>query len=86
MADKWRRVAEKLAQQLVAHAFCETHPASGRGKDCPFCADVMAYQAYLAAGGRDFRDPPYTGPVVSIAELHAHPEKYPMRRIPPRST
>jgi hypothetical protein len=70
MSDKWKKVAEVLASRLVMHAFCREHKADSPDPDCPFCEDRQAYSAYLKAGGRDFRPPPHTGPVVSVDELH----------------
>jgi hypothetical protein len=65
----WRSVAETLAVRLVEHAFCEQHRPDSPDPDCPHCGDRSAYGAYLKAGGRDFRPPPYTGPTVSVHDL-----------------
>ena len=73
MAKSWRQVATALAGRLVHHAFCETHSRANPDPDCPFCADREAYEAYVAAGGYDFRPSPYTGPVVSVHELAQRP-------------
>lgn len=70
MAVRWRDVAERLAEQLAVHAFCDRHPAPRPDSDCPFCSDRAAYDAYLQAGGRDFRERPYAGPAVSVHDLH----------------
>jgi hypothetical protein len=68
VADKWKRVAETLAAQLVSHAFCDTHRISESAPDCPQCEDTQAYLAYLKAGGRDFRPPAYEGPLTTLPE------------------
>jgi len=73
VAKSWRQVAAMLAARLVNHAFCETHGDANPDPDCPFCADREAYKAYVAAGGYDFRPPPYTGPTVSVHELAHRP-------------
>ena len=67
-AVQWRRIAERLADRLSVHAFCESHPASAPDPDCPFCGDRTAYQAYLNAGGQDCRRRPPAGKPVPIAE------------------
>jgi hypothetical protein len=58
----WRQIAQHLAIQLSAHAFCGEHPVSDPDGECPFCADRDAYQLWLNAGGRDYRpgNPPGT--------------------------
>jgi hypothetical protein len=65
----WRRVAEALAERLVSHAFCTDHSEANPEPDCPWCDDREAYRAYVDAGGRDFRPPPYTGRVVTLSEV-----------------
>lgn len=74
-ASKWRPVAERLAQQMAAHADCEIHPEDQSQKGCPSCDDRSAYAAWLGAGGRDYRpvDPPGTR-TVSVWELRAEHE------------
>lgn len=64
----WRQVAEVLAHRLVNHAYCEVHPESRPGEQCPFCDDRAAYRLWQRkAGVQD--PPPYTGPTVDILEL-----------------
>lgn len=53
----WREIASVLANRLD-HAYCEDHAEIT--EDCPFCADVAAYQLYvdkLASLGLRVRDP-----------------------------
>lgn len=45
----WRAVADDLAWQLAAHAYCEQHPADTPAEECAFCADRAAYARYQAA-------------------------------------
>lgn len=67
---QWRKIAELLADRLATHAFCGQHHASTPDPDCPFCGDRAAYQAYLAAGGNDYRPkPPAGGKAVLLQEL-----------------
>jgi len=65
----WRQVADKMAARLI-YAECGDHPEPVGG--CPFCADVAAYEAYLAAGGtvRRFVS---SGKVIPMEEFYKIP-------------
>jgi hypothetical protein len=69
----WRQVAQQLAIQLSAHAFCEQHPVSDPDGECPYCADRDAYQVWLNAGGRDYR--PASPPGARSVPLHEIPQQ-----------
>lgn len=57
----WRKVADRLAERLANHAYCDNHPASKSALDCPFCQDRDAYYAYVIAGGTDHLYPSSAG-------------------------
>jgi hypothetical protein len=61
MSTNWKAVAEALAGRLANHADCGTHRRRNPDPSCPFCRDRAAYDAYLAAGGQDFRYKPPDG-------------------------
>ncbi len=69
----WKVIAALLAGRLAEHLGCPTHENRWREhwEYCPFCADERAYHAYLKAGGTDFRQPAYKGPVITVQELRA---------------
>ncbi|MEU4576065.1 hypothetical protein [Nonomuraea sp. NPDC023979] len=82
--DRWYAARERylvqasaaalLAQQMAAHAYCDSHPTEQAQADCPFCADRAAYEAWLAAGGHDYRPAPHAGQSVSLDELRREHE------------
>lgn len=49
----WRKIADGLAERLMHHTSCAQHddPTDDDAEDCPFCADIRAYTAYVEAGG-----------------------------------
>lgn len=50
-ASPWKAIADALAARLANHAFCEDHPNEGDAdpRNCPFCHDIAALQAYRRA-------------------------------------
>lgn len=66
-------MAERLATRLAEHAGCCDHTEAAPGRGCPFCEDRSAYLAFVAAGGRDYRDGSASqGEPVSIFEVRRH--------------
>uniref|UniRef100_UPI003F492DE1 hypothetical protein n=1 Tax=Nonomuraea sp. CA-251285 TaxID=3240002 RepID=UPI003F492DE1 len=63
-----RLAAEGLARQMASHADCAQHEPENAVGDCPGCEDRAVYEAWVAAGGRDYRWHP-TGPGITLAEL-----------------
>lgn len=68
----WKVIATLLADRL-AEQLGEGCPSHGKSwqphwHECPHCADARAYQAYLNAGGYDFR-PVFKGTTVTLQEL-----------------
>ena len=63
-----RLAAEGLARQMASHAECDQHEPENAIKGCPGCTDRAVYEAWVAAGGRDYRWHP-TGPSVTLDEL-----------------
>lgn len=58
MADGWKAVADALGERMAYHAMCaEDHRPAGSVEDCPFCADVRAYQRYQRKAGPAKRHP-----------------------------
>jgi hypothetical protein len=49
----WRKIADGLAERLMHHAYCgeRDHDPGAEPDICPFCADIAAYDAYVAKGG-----------------------------------
>jgi len=55
----WKAIAEKLAERMSYHAYCDTHPEREATPDtCPFCADRAAYRLWEAKSGMTYRPPP----------------------------
>ena len=75
MTASWKAIAALLADRLAEQLAegCPSHGGDWRGnwEECPHCQDARAYDAYLRAGGRDFRQPPYGGRSVTVQELLA---------------
>lgn len=75
MTASWKSVAMLLADRLAEQLGegCPGHGDDWRSnwKECPHCQDARAYHAYLRAGGRDYRQPPYEGRSVTVRELLA---------------
>lgn len=65
----WRKVADQLASRLAHHAYCDEHPLTAPGPDCPSCRDRAAYLTYVGAGGEDFRQCGAPTKTVTLQEL-----------------
>lgn len=80
-AVQWRAVAETLAVELAAHAYCKEHPESAPDLNCPCCDARTAYNHYLQAGGADSRSQSQ-GPPVAVWEIPASHDTPPTRVRP----
>lgn len=50
-SPNWRKIADGLAERLMYNSPCPSDDHLDPDPDCPFCADALAYRAYLDAGG-----------------------------------
>lgn len=64
----WRAIADQLASRLRWHAACEAGHKP-YDPECPFCADLEAFDAYKAAGGTLRMWEPEGGTTVTLEEL-----------------
>lgn len=71
--ESWENIAHRLASRMMHHAYCsdceETRP-----DDCPFCADIEAYQRYVAKCRETGRTPAAVSsfdnsPIVRLEDL-----------------
>lgn len=45
----WKALAIELGGRMRNYAFCDEHPVSHPGSDCPFCLDRTAYLRFEKA-------------------------------------
>ena len=66
VSTDWRAIADRLASRLIHHAYCDQHPSITT--DCPFCADIAAFEEYQKAGGT-MRAASIDGPTVAVQDV-----------------
>lgn len=81
--DKWRKIADQLAERLSHYEDCPQQGRHPSGWQCPFCEDARIYAAYVAAGGRDYRGTFLpAGRSITPAELAASAREVKIEELP----